>query len=95
MRNATTVLLDEIREAKGITSDYKLAQVLDVAQQTITSYRHGRTQMNDEVAFRAAHMLGKPPAPLMAQIAGERAKNANVAKVWTDAAKVLARTKGR
>ena len=90
--NATTALLDEIKTAKGIESDYKLAQVLEVRQQTITNYRSGRNQMSDEIAYRAARMLGRAPGPVMAQIAGERAKDTQVSKVWAEIAKTLARS---
>ena len=87
MRNATNALLDDIKDTKGIESDYKLAKVLEVRQQTITNYRSGRSQMSDEIAFRAARMLGRAPGPVMAQIAGERAKDAQVSKAWAEMAK--------
>src|SRR6267142_1737721 len=81
VKNATTDLLDEVRKIKGLDSDYAAAKLLKVRTQTISSYRTGRTQMNDEMALRASRMLGRPPAPLFAQLAAERARNAEVAKV--------------
>lgn len=94
MRNTSTDLLDDVREAKGITSDYKLAKLLGVLPQTVSNYRNGRAQMNDEIALRAATMLGRAPGPLLAQLAAERAKNPEVAKVWKESAKILARARG-
>ena len=91
MKNTTTGLLDEIREIKGLGSDYAVAKLLDVRTQTITSYRTGRTQMSDEMALRAVRVLGRAPAPVFAQLAAERAKDSEVARVWSDAAKMLAR----
>ena len=91
MKNATTDLLDEVRKIKGLDSDYALARLLEVRTQTISSYRTGRTQMSDEMALRAARVLGRAPAPVFAQLAAERAKDPEVAKVWAEAAKVLAR----
>jgi hypothetical protein len=91
VKNATTDLLDEVREIKGLRSDYALAKLLEVRTQTITSYRTGRTQMSDEMALRATRALGRAPAPVFAQLAAERAKDPEVAKVWAEAAKVLAR----
>jgi hypothetical protein len=38
-----------------------------------------------------AVMIARAPAPILAQIAADRATNPDVAKVWKDAAKVLAR----
>ena len=91
MKNTTTDLLDEIRDIKGLGSDYAVAKLLEVRTQTITSYRTGRTQMSDEMALRAARVIGRAPAPLFAQLAAERSKDAEVSKVWVEAAKVLAR----
>ncbi len=91
MKNATTDLLDEIRAVKGLSSDYAVAKLLEVRTQTITSYRTGRTQMSDEMALRAVRVLGRAPAPVFAQLASERSKDAEVAKVWIEAAKMLAR----
>lgn len=91
VKNTTTDLLDEVKEMKGLGSDYALAKLLEVRTQTITSYRTGRTQMSDEMALRATRVLGRAPAPVFAQLAAERAQSQEVAKVWTEAAKMLAR----
>lgn len=91
VKNATNALLDEVREAKGISSDYALAKLLAVRQQTVSSYRSERTQMSDEIALQLATMIGKPAAPIFAQLAAERAKNPEVAKVWREAARILSR----
>jgi hypothetical protein len=91
VKNTTTDLLDEIKDVKGLSSDYAVAKLLEVRTQTITSYRTGRTQMSDEMALRAARVLGRAPGPVFAQLAGERSKDPEVTRVWLDAAKVLAR----
>jgi len=90
VKNATTDLLDEIRDTKGLTSDYQVAKLLEVRSQTITSYRTGRTQMNDEMALRATRVLGRDPAPVLAQLAAERATHPEVKKVWEEVAATLA-----
>jgi len=92
VKNTTTDLLDEIRKIKGLTSDYQVAKLLEVRTQTITSYRTGRTQMNDEMALRATHVIGRATAPVLAQLAADRASHAEVKKIWLEAAKTLART---
>jgi hypothetical protein len=91
--DATTNFLDEIRKFKGIESDYRLAKVLGVCQQAISNYRVCRTQMNDVVAVRAAHVMGQSPAPLLAQLAAGRAKDPEVAKAWKEMARTLKRVK--
>jgi hypothetical protein len=50
-------------------------------QNAISNYRHGRTQMSDETAVAMAAMIGRAPAPILAQLAAERAKSPEVAKV--------------
>lgn len=91
MRNVTTVLLDEIKRAKGITSDYGLSKLLEVKPNAISNYRNGRSQMSDEVALKAARMMGRPLPPLLAALAADRAKNSEIAKARKEAAKILSR----
>jgi plasmid maintenance system antidote protein VapI len=91
MRNVTNTLLDEVREIKGVTSDYALAKLLGVRPQTVSNYRRGRTQMSDEMALRAARMMDRRLAPLLAELAAERATNPEIAKTWREAAKFLSR----
>jgi plasmid maintenance system antidote protein VapI len=90
--NTTTDLIDAVKEAKGIQSDYALAKRLSVLPQTISNYRHGRTQMADEIAVAMAAMIDRAPAPILAQLAADRAKSPEVAKIWKEAAKVLGRS---
>ena len=89
--NTSTDLLDEVRKAKGIASDYAMAKYLDVLPQTISNYRHGRSQMSDEIAVAMAALIDRAPGPILAQLASERAKSPEVAKVWRDVAKALAK----
>ena len=91
LRNTTTDLMDAVKEAKGIESDYGLAKLLAVEPTTVSNYRRGRSQASDEIVLKMAAMIGRAPAPILAQIAAERASSPEVAKVWRDAAKVLAR----
>lgn len=91
MRNITNVLLDEVRAAKGLESDYALAKLMGVEPQTISNYRRERTQLSDEMALRVARILGRSTALTLVQIAAERAKSPDVAQAWREAAKLLAR----
>jgi DNA-binding XRE family transcriptional regulator len=91
MRNTTTVILDDLKDMKGIESDYKLAKLLEVRQQTITNYRSGRTQMDEKIAFRAARMLGRAPGPIVLQIYGERSKDTQISRMWFEMSRVIAK----
>ena len=92
MANTTIELLDELRGSIQISSDYALAKQLGVLPQTISNYRHNRTQMSDEVAVLVAAVLGRAPAPILALLSSERAKTPEVAKIWRDAARALTRS---
>jgi hypothetical protein len=48
--------------------------------------------MADEIAVAMAAMIDRVPAPILAQLAADRAKSPEVAKIWREAAKVLVRT---
>ena len=89
-KNTTNTLLDELKEAHGIESDYALKDLLGVESSGLSNYRHLRSQLSDEMALRVAKLLDRPPAPILAMLAAERAKDPEVAKVWTEAAKTLA-----
>jgi len=91
VKNTTTDLMDEIKEIKGLQSDYALAKLLAVRPQTINSYRTGRTQMSDEMALKATRVLGRRLAPVLAQLAVERAVDPEVKKAWQEVAKLLSR----
>ena len=93
MGNTTIDLVDEVKRYASIGSDYALAKRLGVLPQTISHYRHGRTQMSDEIAVKLSAMIGRAPAPILASLAAERAKNSDVAKIWREVAKALARGK--
>jgi plasmid maintenance system antidote protein VapI len=93
VRNVSNALLNEILERKDIKTDYQLAKLLDIRQQILSNYRSGRTQMSDEMVLRFAALIDKDPAPILADLAAERAKSAEVAMVWREAAKRLSRAK--
>jgi DNA-binding transcriptional regulator YdaS (Cro superfamily) len=91
VKNTTTELMDEIKEIKGLESDYALAKLLDVRPQTINSYRTGRTQMSDEMALKATRVLGRRLAPVLVSLAAERAADPEIKKVWQEVAKLISR----
>jgi hypothetical protein len=81
VRSLTNDPLDEVRELKGIDSDYKLAKLLEVpsadrAQLPLRPFRSSPTRPR----------FGSPPT---------KAKRPAVAKVWRDVAKALIRKGGQ
>lgn len=95
LRNVTNAILDDVRDAKGLTSDYALAKLLGVGPAAISNYRRGVSQMSDRMALKVARILGRPAALILVQIAAERTDDPEVAQVWKEAAKILSRSKAR
>lgn len=47
-------LLDEVKWVHNIKSDYKLAQFLEMTQNTIANYRHERSRPDDKTLLKLA-----------------------------------------
>lgn len=82
MANVTNELLDELKRTKSIKSDYALAKYLGVAQQTISNYRMGKSDMAPRVAIRVAEELQRDPADLLIRLAAARAADDREREVW-------------
>ena len=91
LRNISMGLVEDALAA-GLHSNYRLAKFLGVNAQTVGNMRKGRYIMSDKNAVKIAQYLKRAPAPVLVQLAIERAANdAEVAKVWRDVAKLLPR----
>ncbi|WP_027855005.1 hypothetical protein [Marinobacterium litorale] len=55
------ILVDAMKEAQGIPSDYKAAQALEVSRQFISAVRAGRKNLAPEQIVRAAKLAGIDP----------------------------------
>lgn len=78
-------LLDAVKKQHAIKSDYKLAQFLELTQNTIANYRHGRSRPDDKTLARLADLGGVNPAEidvLAAQLQAERATNEDARMMW-------------
>lgn len=64
----TAQLLDLARERAGIPSDYRIAKLLSVAQQTVSNWRHGRAWPTLLQVFKLAEWAGIEPALAVAEI---------------------------
>lgn len=88
MKTTTLQLLDAVKRRHGIKSDYALAKVLGVSRQVMSSYRSGTT-LGDDMALKVADQLGVPRAAILAAMAAERSRSAEVRTAWHDAIKRL------
>jgi predicted transcriptional regulator len=80
----TLDLLEAVKARRGITSDYALAKVLGVTQSAVSSYRTGRSRIDDDVALTVAEILQMHPMHVIAAANAERAKTEEQRARWVE-----------
>lgn len=68
----TAALVDLARRVAGIPSDYALAKILAVSRQTVSQWRSGAQYPSNRNCFDLAHLAGRNPAEVIAEIEHER-----------------------
>ena len=76
------VLLEELRDAYGNCSDYRLAKLLEISQQAVSRYINKGLIMSDEPAAKAAQLLGYDEKYILTCLHAERAKDTSVYSHW-------------
>lgn len=79
----TLEYLAACKKRLGIESDYALAKALNITQQAVSSYRSGRSRIDDDVALTVAEILGVNPMQVIAAANAERAKTPEQRARWT------------
>ena len=79
---ATQRLLRLVKERQGIPSNYKLRQVLDVSEVTMTRWNQGRGAPANSLAMRMAEMAGLDPGVVIAEISADRAQDDDERALW-------------
>lgn len=86
----TTVdFIDTIKNRFNLPSDYAAAKLLNIKPQSIYSYRAKREFMGEETALKVAEILDLKPGYVLACVAAERAKLADVRKAWDAVARKM------
>lgn len=80
----TVEYLDAAKRAVSVESDYALAKQLGVRTSTISNYRSGRSQMDDEMATKVAAAIGVHPGLVILDMHRERAKTPAERSVWSE-----------
>ena len=75
-------LLDKVKEKTGATSDYKLAQVLDIPTQRIADYRSGKRAPDVYACTKIAIAMGVPPIEIIAEVEAESAQTEAKRTFW-------------
>lgn len=78
----TLDFLEAVKTKHGFTSDYQLSKHLECTRGAISSYRTGRTHLDEEMACKIADDLGLEAGFVLSCIAAERSKNPKVKKAW-------------
>lgn len=78
----TPEVLDAIKKAQGVESDYAVATLLDVTRSAVSKYRLGRSHFDDATAIRAAELAGLDAGYVIACAHAERAKSDPERAAW-------------
>jgi hypothetical protein len=82
----TLQLLDAVKTARGLTSDYQLCKLLGWPTSRVTGYRNHGRRLGDDAAIEIADILGIDRGAVLAGLAAERADDDTVRAAWERAA---------
>lgn len=83
MQNLTIdALLDRVREAQGLKSDYQMAQATGFSIQKIGNWRHGRVMPDEKACQTLAVAAGLDPDVVIAQVNALRTKDSAARAIW-------------
>ncbi|MDP1740097.1 DUF3693 domain-containing protein [Polaromonas sp.] len=88
MRDVNTVL-DSVKQAHKIGSDYKLAMFLGMGSGNLRNYRHGRSLPDEKACAKLAEALGEKPDLLVVEMQAQRARDDDTRQIWVNLAKRL------
>lgn len=80
--NVINKLLDDAALATGSSTDYKLAQVLDLKRQKIFAMRAGSEKPSSYVCAKLAQVLKRDPLEIIAMVEAESAKSETQREFW-------------
>lgn len=79
---STIELLAAAKAGADIPSNYRLARVLGVTDQTVSNWQNGRRFPDDELVLRMAEMGNLNPGEVLVSIYAERAASSPMGDVW-------------
>lgn len=83
MQNLTIdALLDRVREAQSLKSDYQLHKALGFSTQTVAHWRHGRSLPDEKACQTLAIAAGLDPDVVIAQVNALRTKDSAARAIW-------------
>lgn len=82
MQVNVALLLDKAISIHRLSSDYKLALVMGISHNSLSSYRHGKTLPDARVISLICDLTGDDAALIAAQIEEQRAKTTEARALW-------------
>lgn len=83
--SVTRELLDALKSTNGGLSDYRVAKMIGVGQQTMTKYNKEELPLSAEKVIFICNHLGKDPYPWLLKLRIERAKCTAEKEIWEQA----------
>ncbi len=80
----TVEYLDALQKSLNLPSDYAVAKALKISKQSMSNYRTGRTQFDDEISAKVANALGIHPGIVILDMHCERTKNEQTRSIWRE-----------
>lgn len=77
-----TQLLDEVKKARGIETDYALAKSLGINKARISAYYAGKEAPNEYACLQIAEALGRDYSEISAAVRIEAEKDENRREAW-------------
>lgn len=75
--------IDRVKAAKGLTSDYSVANALGLSRATVSKYRSTTPTLDEDTALKVAHALSIDVAIVLADQAMERSKDQEARSAWS------------
>lgn len=85
----TEALIEQCKASVQIESDYRLAKMLGCTHTAIIHWRNGKTRPDDLSVIRMARLMHRDPAPIVAELHAERAKDPESRELWLQIAEHL------
>lgn len=82
-------LLDDTKQALGISSDYELAKILGVSKQAISNYRLNQRAPDEFACLKIAEALGQPLDSIIAAVKAATEKDETRREAWENYMKRL------
>lgn len=82
-------LLDEVKEKKGVESDYALAKSLDLPKQRVSDYYKGSRVPDEFACLKIAEALGKSLNTVIATVKASTEKDEKRREAWENYMKRL------